>query len=287
MSDIQDISSVVNSAAELLDDIRGGAISRMKAQHDESMQQFGTERQGALNAFADEKSQSLTEFNSQKNAALNSFDQQGKAKIAEVDKHLSLSRDAQSHFRVSKNQILKSTVAGNLPDGWYSGALVRAEVVEKVVNGVEPAERSQLAQEFLEAINCNQKFFASSFDIWELEIEAPESVDSISNYFFYQRYYAPSTLTIGAIVKHLSGPVPYGEWCNNLEAGQPAKLCGYRRMVGTNRNHYSHCHPRLLADGSGQNAVIQVALPAVVTGDVDLTKGAWGQFPFIGEQAYN
>lgn len=287
MSDIPNITSVVNSATELLDDIRGGAITRMKAQHDESMQQFGTERQGALSSFADEKSQSLNEFNSQKSAALNSFDQQGKVKIAEVDNSLSQYVDAQSHVRLTKNQALRANDAGTFPVSWASGYVTRAERIERVSTGIEPSERSPLAQEFLSAINSNGKYFAGSFDIWELEIEPHRHDGTTYSYAMYQHFRKSCAVTAAAIVKHISGVVPDGFWCHGLRANEPAKVCGRTFHVGTNRNSYSNCHPYVRGVGQDEKTIIQVALPAVVTGEVDISKGAWGQFPYIGEQAYD
>lgn len=85
MSDIQDITSVVQSASSLLDDIRGGAIARMKAQHEESMQQFGTGRQGALSAFGTEKDQAINAFNQEKAAKLSQADSELAGRRAAVD----------------------------------------------------------------------------------------------------------------------------------------------------------------------------------------------------------
>lgn len=74
MSDIPNITSVVNSATELLDDIRGGAITRMKAQHEQ-----------ALDNFDDEKAQKLNEFNQEKAQAFAAADSQLQQRRAAVD----------------------------------------------------------------------------------------------------------------------------------------------------------------------------------------------------------
>ena len=65
MSDIPNITSVVNSATELLDDIRGGAITRMKAQHEQALDNFGDEKAQKLNEFNQEKAQVFAAADSQ------------------------------------------------------------------------------------------------------------------------------------------------------------------------------------------------------------------------------
>lgn len=291
MSDIQDITSVVNSASSLLDDIRGGAITRMKAQHDESMQQFGTERQGALNSFADEKSQSLNEFNSQKNAALNSFDQQGQAKINEVQAHLASSRDSQTHMRLTKNQALIPNEDGSFPLHWTKGFIKGAKIVETVQTGTPTEERSPLAREFLKAINADTSHFAGRFHIWEIEINPHRLVDGQKreSYFLYQYLRYSQAITLAAVVKHIRGVVPSRYFCQDLQANQPAKVCGVNVSVGISRNGYTHTTTQVHGQDKPmeETTVIQIALPAAVTGDVDISKGAWGQFPYISEQAYD
>lgn len=291
MSDIQDITSVVNSASSLLDDIRGGAITRMKAQHDESMQQFGTERQGALNAFEGEKNQSLTEFNSQKNAALNSFDQQGQAKINEVQAHLASSRDRQTHMRLTKNQALIPNEDGSFPAHWIKGFVKNAHIVETIDTGVEVVDRSPLAREFLSAINSDMKNFAGRFHVWEIEI-APHRIvsgEKQATYFLYQFLRYSQAVTMAAIVKHVRGVVPSRYFCHGLEANAPAKVCGMLTSIGNNRNYYTYTTTKVHGENVPleETTVLQIALPAAVTGEVDISKGAWGQFPYIGEQAYD
>ena len=287
MTELENIGKLAATASELLNAIRGGEIANMKAEHVQVLAEFETAYNQAIAGFNTEKNQKLNEFNDQKTSALNDLANRANAVIAKVEAHLSTSIDRQSHVRLTKNQALRINETGDFPWGWSKGQVKRAEKIERVSTGVEVEDRSPLAQEFLSAINCNTKYFAGSFDIWEIEIYPHRNNGADAAYFMYQYFRAPSTATIAAIVKHISGVVPNHWWCKGLEASQPAKLCGMVRNVIRNRNGYSHCHPMVNGKGQDQTTVIQVALPAVVTGEVDLSKGAWGQFPYIGENAYD
>ena len=287
MTELENIGKLAATASELLNAIRGGEIANMKAEHVQVLEDFETAYNKAISDFDTEKAQKLSEFNNQKTSALNDLANRANAVIAKVESQLSTFVDAQSHVRLTKNQALRPNDANTFPANWSSGYVIRAEKIERVATGVEIVERSALAQEFLSAINSNSKYFAGSFDIWELEIEPHRDSGTRSAFAMYQYYRAPSTVTVAAIVKHISGVVPVSHWCHGLKANEPAKLCGYTRKIGTSRNHYSHCHPMVNGTGQNEKTIIQVALPAVVTGEVDLSKGAWGQFPYIGDQAFD
>ena len=287
MTGLENIGNLAATASELLDAIRGGEIANMKAEHVQVLEEFETAYNQAISNFNTEKNQKLNEFNNQKTSALNDLASRANNVIANVESYLADARDTQSHFRLTKNQALRASEGGGYPVNWSTGYIKSAQIIERVKTGDEPSTRSALAQEFLSAINSNTKNFAGSFDIWELEIYQNRNNGQDSSYFLYQYFRAPTTVTIAAIVKHISGVLPHGSWCHGLEMNQPAKLCGQYRGVSDNRNAYSHCHPFINGDGQGETTVIQVALPAVVSGKVDLSKGAWGQFPYIGENAYD
>ena len=291
MTELENIGKLAATASELLDAIRGGEIANMKAEHVQVLEDFDTAYKKAISDFGTEKTQKLNEFNNQKTSALNDLANRANAVIAKVESELSAYVNKQSHIRVTKNQALLPNEGGSFPLGWSSGYIKRATKLETVKSGVMPDQRSELAQEFLNAINSNRQYFAGSFDIWEIEINPYRIKDGqkADSFFMYQFLRRSQTLTIAAVVKHISGAVPTGFYCSGLEANQPAKLCGTSIGVSTNRNHYTHIHPMVKGTDKAENetTVIQIALPAAVTGFVDLTHGAWGQFPYIGDQAFD
>ncbi|WP_105168560.1 hypothetical protein [Pseudoalteromonas sp. T1lg23B] len=211
--------------------------------------------------------------------------------INQVNNYINSARDKQSHFRVTMNQALVPNDEQTFPKYWSGGFVKNAKVIETVTTGVEPEQRSALAREFLQAINSDRKYFANSFHIWELEYYPNRRGEqsNLSAYLMYQYFRAPTYMTSAAVVKHIKGIVPNGWWCQGLKAGEVAKLCGQAFSVDSTRNIYSHCHPYVHGEDKPETetGIIQVALPAVVTGDVDLSKGQWGQFPYLGDADQN
>ncbi|TMO53092.1 hypothetical protein [Pseudoalteromonas phenolica] len=287
MTELENIGKLAATTSELLNAIRGGEIANMKAEHVQVLQDFETAYNKAIADFGTEKTQKLSEFNNQKTSVLNDLANRANAVIAKVESQLSTYVDAQSHVRLTKNQALRPNDANTFPANWSAGYVTRATKIERVSTGVDAADRSALAQEFLSAINSNCKHFAGGFDIWELEIEPHRNDGTTYSYAMYQHYKKPCAVTVAAIVKHISGVVPDSHWCHGLQANEPAKVCGGTFRVGTSRNGYSNCHPFVRGVGQDEKTIIQVALPAVVTGEVDISQGAWGQFPYIGDQAFD
>ena len=204
-----------------------------------------------------------------------------------VDGYTAGARKEQSHFRLTKNQILKPNGAGTFPVNWSSGYLKSARIVETVSTGVVPSQRSALAQEFLAAAGANSKYFRGSFHIWEYELRQHRGdANCTTAYFGYQYVPLSNYITVGAIVKHISGAVPYHSYCNGLEANQPAKICTTKMFV--NRNHYTNIHPYVRDVNADYEtpAKIQLAMPAAISGYVDTSKG-WGVFPYVGDDAFN
>lgn len=83
--DLKDIASVVSASHELLDDIRGGAIGRMKSEHEQALVQFGEDNQAALELFNTEKGDALSQFNSEKEVAFSQADSELAGRRAAVD----------------------------------------------------------------------------------------------------------------------------------------------------------------------------------------------------------
>ncbi|WP_125720066.1 hypothetical protein [Pseudoalteromonas rubra] len=243
----------------------------------------------ALTSTVDNKIQSI---DSALNAAISTSKSKTDQHLAKVDTQLSQYMESQSHFRVTKNQVLLPNEDGSFPKDWSLGDLVQARLVETVESGVEPGDRSKLAQEFLSAIGSNTKHFARNFNIWEMEYKPHRSIENgqsdpvkAPSLMMYQYVRRPTYVTCAAIVKHIRGAVPIGVWCGGLEANAPAKVCG-GGITHNNRNFYTMCHPYIHGThlDMSETTVIQIALPAVVTGNVPIAN-AWGQFPYLGDSS--
>lgn len=216
-------------------------------------------------------------------AKMGAIDGRVSAAEQQVDDYVANAASNQGHLRLTRNQRLVANAGGTFWDGWSSGSLVSARVLETVVPGVPPADRSARAREFLQAVNSDVSHVSGTFEIWEIEIAAPAGT---TRYLPYQQIQPAGTHTAGAIVKHISGPVPTGWWCNELAAGEAAKLCLSHANYGeiSARNVYTFTHPAL-AGNDTQNCFLEVALPAVVNGYVPPGSG-WGLFPKIPDNAY-
>ncbi|NOU50002.1 hypothetical protein HG263_05555 [Pseudoalteromonas sp. JBTF-M23] len=202
-----------------------------------------------------------------------------------VNQYVVGARDEQSHFRLSKNQLLKVKDSESFPYGWNAGYIKTATLLETVTTGIEPEQRSPLAREFLAAINSDRQHFATNFNIWELEIYPNIDGATKPASFFWQHLKWSSVVTIAAIVKHITGIVPDSFYCHGLRANEPAKLCGRQYQITNHRHGYIHMHPFVRGEGKdlSETTVIQIALPAAVSGYVDLTNNAWGQFAYLGD----
>lgn len=85
MNDIPQITELVEVGHELIDDYRGGAVARMKAEHEQTLQTLETEKQEALGLFVSDKNQALDAFNQEKSAAFAKADSELSGRRAAVD----------------------------------------------------------------------------------------------------------------------------------------------------------------------------------------------------------
>jgi len=162
---------------------------------------------------------------------------------------------------------------GSLRDGQqypftyaWSGAYSTSNVTEETVTtGTVWSSRSASSQELLTLMGrANVQHFVRSF-----EIRRVTAAKAAGGYTFpYQQvpYGRSWTNTHAAFVKWVSGPLPYGWWCNGLVADGNWHWCA-QHTSGTN-HHYSHTHPYLHAN-DGTPSVILVALPGSVDKRVD------------------
>jgi len=192
------------------------------------------------------------------------------AKELEVDAYLQSARGEASHFRLSKNQVLAGI--GAVPDFWSAYPGVNLTKAFTVSTGVLWANRTAEEQALLTAMGkANVQYIDVSFDVWRMAWTTPSS----SNVTMYQYIPTSVALTVGAMVKLESGAIS-GAWAEGAVVG---KWVNTGVHYGANPAGYTHIHP---FEGSNAGSLL-VALPAAVTGFVDLTAKQWGKFPYIGD----
>lgn len=228
-------------------------------------------------------------LNATVNGKIAQIDAKVAAKEKEIDGYMENARHEQTHIRLSRNQRLSRT--GNNIQNWTMGFTKKWTFLETVSSGVDPKSRTTRAREFLKAISMDVRHFTpSSFHIWELEFYPNRrgSNSHIAAYGMFQHIHARQYISVGAIVKHIKGVVPKDQWCYGLKAGEHAKLCiqhfDLRKGIG-----YTHIHAHVPGENlsESQTSVIQVALPAAVTGYIDPAEKYWGEFPLIGTSYIN
>ncbi|MFI0399665.1 MAG: hypothetical protein ACH34X_11315 [Thiolinea sp.] len=188
-----------------------------------------------------------------------------------------------THLRLSKNAILAPNAAGTAPEHWSMGDIYSATVEEQVLNGQDPATRSALAQEFLNAIKSNTSYFASNFYIWRMKIRVPPNGTHALP--LYQRANISSgESTLGCVIKHISGMQPDGAMFNGTEpAPAGAQLILGRNKIWSGGRHHSYSMMHGVFFGAeGEEAEFLIALPAMVTGYVRAEDG-WGNLPYLNQ----
>ena len=146
--------------------------------------------------------------------------------------------------------------------GWSMAYVTSNVQVQSVVSGTYWDSRTATEQELLTLMGrSGVRHFIGNFYIHEVT-----AVKSAGGHAFpYQKIMSAGptgATTHGAFVKHISGPVPYGWWCNGLVANGGWQFC--RTITKGNANmSYNHTHP-YLPSNDGTPSVIQVALPGSV-----------------------
>ena len=188
-----------------------------------------------------------------------------------------------THLRLSKNAILAPNAAGTAPEHWAMGDIYSATVEEQVLTGQDPATRSALAQEFLNAIKSNTTNFASNFYIWRMKIKVP--VGETAALPLHQHANTSSgESTLGCVIKHISGMQPSGA----MFAGAQPAPAGAQLILNRNQNwdggrHHSYSRMHGYFYGNpGDEAEFLIALPAIVTGYVRAEDG-WGNLPYLNQ----
>ncbi len=188
-----------------------------------------------------------------------------------------------THLRLSKNAILAPNAAGTAPEHWAMGDIYSAVVEEQVLMGQDPATRSALAQEFLNAIKSNTTAFGSNFYIWRMKVRVPPNATHALPLYQYANTSSGES-TLGCVIKHISGMQPVGEMFNGTQpapAGAQLILNRNKNWDGGRHHSYSWMHGGFLGN-PGDEAEFLIALPAIVTGYVRAEDG-WGNFPYLNQ----
>lgn len=188
-----------------------------------------------------------------------------------------------THLRLSRNQALEPNSDGSFPKNWAGGGIYWAAVEEIVHNGADPATRSALAQEFLNAINSNYDYLGSSFWIWRMKAKIPTG--ATRQIGFYQGVNTSSgESTIGCVIKPISGPLPVGAMFSGTKpAPAGAQLILNRNVTWSGGRHHSYSMMHGFFDGNpGDELEFLIALPGIVTGYVPDGDG-WGNFPYVNQ----
>lgn len=188
-----------------------------------------------------------------------------------------------THLRLSKNAILAPNASGTAPEYWGMGNIYSAVVEEQVIKGQDPASRSALAQEFLNAIKSNTEHFQESFYIWRMKIRVPVGATIALPLHQYVNTSSGES-TLGCVIKPISGMQPVGAMFNGTQAAPAgAQLILNRNPIWGGGRHHSYSGMHGIFVGSpGDEAEFLIALPAMVTGYVRAEDG-WGNFPYLNQ----
>ena len=148
----------------------------------------------------------------------------------------------------------------------WSTAYQTSNVQESLVaSGTAWASRNADAQAILTLMGApNTQHFLGNFNI--RRVTAARTAGTSGYTFPYQQVQMPgagATVTHAAFVKHISGPVPSGWWCNGLTSGGGWQWCKTYTTSDT-ATGYNHTHPYTTNTNPSTPTVILVALPGSV-----------------------
>ncbi|GMM85157.1 hypothetical protein [Pseudoalteromonas sp. MTN2-4] len=134
MNDIPQISELVEVGHELIDDYRGGAVARMKAEHEQTLQTLETEKQTALSKFNEDTSQAVQEVESLKTQVMTDNNQQ----LAEFKaKYQGSTALDLLTMPINKNAFLIADESGDPLHGYGSAGDINISAVHPYTKGFE------------------------------------------------------------------------------------------------------------------------------------------------------
>ena len=147
---------------------------------------------------------------------------------------------------------------------WYKPTTV--EEIGTISNGISWADRSDFDKEWLTAMGLagNMYFAPDSFKVYRLT--APKDRSGHSFPYLQVPVDNNNYITYAAFVKYIQGEVPYGWWCQGLQATNKIQLCG-GHITGAG-GHYTHSHPYKVA--GTVDTIIEVALAGTVDAYIPL-----------------
>ena len=154
--------------------------------------------------------------------------------------------------------------------GWSMAYVTSNVHEESVSSGTVFTSRTASSQELLTLMgHSGVQHFNGNFNIHRVTALRP--LNTSGHTFPYQTIKHAGTkgsTTHGAFVKHISGRVPTGWWCNGLVAGGGWQFCK-TTQTGTSNMGYANTHPYTATNTDNVPTVILVALVGSVDKFVD------------------
>ena len=161
---------------------------------------------------------------------------------------------------------------------WSSAYMTSNAQESAVSSGTAWASRNADAQAILTLMGApNAQHFLGNFNIRRVTAARPAGTSGYT--LPYQQVQMPgpgATVTHAAFVKHISGPVPTGWWCNGLTSGGGWQWCKTYTVSGTAAG-YNHTHPYTTNTNPSTPTVILVALAGSVPQYI-ATSAEWALF---------
>lgn len=177
-----------------------------------------------------------------------------------------------STLRLSANQRLLG--AGATPDGWLVEPSMTLAKVFTVNTDVLWANRGVEEKALLTAMGLEGvRYINEAFDVWRMSWTTLPA-DPAFQYTLYQKVVGSGAVTVAAMTKLESGSIS-NYWAEGAQLGA-WKNTG--QHVAGSPLGYLHIHP-MRASTAGS---LLFALPAAVSGHVELDAKKWGQYPYIG-----
>ena len=153
--------------------------------------------------------------------------------------------------------------------GWSTAYMTSNVQNESISSGTVWASRSAQAQEILTLMGrSGVKHFIGNFNVRQITALRPTGTGGHTFPYQQIRSAGPKgSTTHAAFVKHISGPLPYGWWCQGLTVGGGWQWC-VTHTVGSANASYNHTHP-YTATSTGVATVLLVALPGSVDRYID------------------
>ncbi|KAF7770076.1 hypothetical protein PCIT_a3029 [Pseudoalteromonas citrea] len=251
MSDLQNIADLVSVGNELLDDIRGGAISKMQKEHDDKQAVFKSEHDATQSALIADTTATVNDL---------------KSRVGDVVGQMPFTAINKNHdFLNTTTFTTSSGVTHTMPVGMgiKSPAALKTSVVN-VRSGSTPEARDPVVIELLNyIIGANPKYFSSHFNVLKVEVLDADVIKNESYNFHIPAQHMKSPSSFMAYYKLVSDKVGYLKW---LGTPQDNSWSRKRQVFKSNALNYVHVDIKFHSDVQNGD-VLYLALPTIVVGN--------------------